>query len=103
MKGCYSKSNKLMDFIRQWEIYEIDDEFTSVKRSLSIFLKRELLGENLYSPKKFFNNRFNGIYELIKHIFFYFMFTIKWFLLLLRRDKKEIIIINFLTDKLEIL
>ena len=99
MKGCYSKSNKLMDFIRQWEIYEIDDEFTSVKRSLSIFLKRELLGENLYSPKKFFNNRFNGIYELIKHIFFYFMFTIKWFLLLLRRDKKEIIIINFLTDK----
>lgn len=96
----------IKSFLRNWEMYEVSDEYTAIKRSLSFTIKDELYTQyyskryssnlKFYSIKK--KTRFN-IRELFIHSLFYLFFSIKWLVLLITNNKVNFIVINFIPDK----
>jgi len=103
-----TKFDDLMrEFFIKWERFENSEEFTAVKRSLTFGIKEKFyknyFSEISLTDLKFYNTSLPlgyRIKKIIKHIFFYSLYSVKWLnILFYRKNKINFIVVNFLPDK----
>lgn len=91
----------IKDFIKEWENDESSPSMAVVKKALSGILipdlykkiREEVLGETKIPAKKFYFHRSEKIFAVINHVFWYLLWTLKWFTL--KKSAKKIILASF--------
>lgn len=99
--------NKIKEFVTKWEDSTCDAEESAIKKSLTFYLIEELykyFRENVFQEstdylKKRKLDRFRSVSEMIQHILWYILFSLKWLFILPFSWNDKFIMLSLLPDK----